>query len=744
MAVHKVLVLNGANLDMLGVREPDYYGSATLDALERTVEHYARERGIKVDCFQSNSEARLIDKIHRARDVYDAIVFNPAAHTHYSYALRDAVASIDLPVIEVHLTDIDERESFRHTSVIAPACVAQIKGRGVKGYCNAIDLLNLYETFGRLGEGYEKRYAPSQIIIAGYTELSVEAASPSLGDVPGASPDVAPGTAPVVITPKAGGLAHAPGEELVGDPALANVGRDELDEGDDDGQAALWQSATQAVWSNEADGSPNAGGEAAPGAVDAVDRMGAVESCGVAGAAPASEAAFAPMVADDGSAASCDSVHAGPFAGVASEGALSSVRVERLRSAFEDAGVDAFLARGTSHIRWLTALDDVFDEEQAHALLVTPERVVLHTDGRYANAARAAAADIGASLEVDERRASHGAFARAVLLGGAVCASGEAAIAQASLDDATQADKAAVADAGCTSRAAAASDRAGAHSVRLGIEADVLTLAEYRRLDQELSDAQDDPDASDVERPRIAVVETTGAVEKLRAVKDAAELQRMRAAQAILDEAFDHIITFMKPGMTERAVQIELEDFMIRHGAQGLAFPSIVASGPNGANPHAVPGGKLLAAGECVVLDFGARALGYCSDMTRTVFLGAPDPQMRAAWECVRCANEEAAQLIAPGVSGALVHARAEEVLAQGGFGGKMGHSLGHGVGIDVHEQPLLSPRNDSPLEVGNVVTVEPGIYVSGAFGMRLEDCGVVTDEGYERFGRSTHEMVIL
>lgn len=137
----KILVLNGPNLNLLGVREPDVYGTVTLADIEREVTEYAAERGASVDCFQSNHEGALIDKLHEARGAYDGIVYNPGAHTHYSYALRDAVSSIDVPTVEVHLSDISAREEFRRISVIAPVCVAQIKGKGKEAYKEAVDVL---------------------------------------------------------------------------------------------------------------------------------------------------------------------------------------------------------------------------------------------------------------------------------------------------------------------------------------------------------------------------------------------------------------------------------------------------------------------------------------------------------------------------------------------------------------------------------------------------------------------------
>lgn len=139
--MEKILLLNGPNLDMLGIREPEVYGRDTLESIEAEVVAYGAERGVEVDCFQSNHEGVLIDKIHEAHWHYDGIIYNPGAHTHYSYALRDAVASIDAPVVEVHLSDINAREPFRAVSVIEPVCVAQVKGKGKQGYKDALDIL---------------------------------------------------------------------------------------------------------------------------------------------------------------------------------------------------------------------------------------------------------------------------------------------------------------------------------------------------------------------------------------------------------------------------------------------------------------------------------------------------------------------------------------------------------------------------------------------------------------------------
>ncbi|MDD6784784.1 MAG: aminopeptidase P family protein [Eggerthellales bacterium] len=371
---------------------------------------------------------------------------------------------------------------------------------------------------------------------------------------------------------------------------------------------------------------------------------------------------------------------------------MENRRLELFRQALAQQELDGFFMRNESDIQWITGFDGVFDGEGAFGLLVTADQAVLHTDSRYAVAVNRAA--VGTPFTVSLEPKTHGAVALAAL------------------------------------------PTAGKFAV--GLE-ETLMLGEYRKL-LERADAL----TAENQGMTVVFVDTQGVGVNLRGVKDANEIARMRAAQAITDAAFSHIIQYMRPGMTERQVQVELEDFMLRHGASGLAFSSIVATGANGASPHAIPGETVLEAGQCVVLDFGARAHGYCSDMTRVVFLGDPSPEMRAAYEVLREANETVERMLKPGVTGAQAHNKAEEILAAGGFDGKMGHSLGHGVGLDIHEQPNLSPRNDAPLQEGNVVTVEPGIYLEGQFGMRLEDFGVITSVGFHVFTQSTHEMVII
>ncbi len=356
-------------------------------------------------------------------------------------------------------------------------------------------------------------------------------------------------------------------------------------------------------------------------------------------------------------------------------------RIDALRAAMALQDMDAFVVRDTTNIAYLTRFEGVFDAERAHALLVDTDGAVLHTDSRYDAACRAAAQ--GSSVSVDAQATSHAKWLASRLKGG-----------------------------------------------NLGIE-DSISLSEFRAFEQELAQS-------------VSLVETKGVVEKLRSVKDESEVERLRAAQAIVDAAFAHIVLFMAPGISELDVQRELDNYMLGHGASHLAFPSIVACGANGANPHAQPTDKKLEAGQCVVMDFGACCKGYCSDMTRMVFIGQPDSRLADAYALLRACNEEVQATLKPGVTGAEAHQLALDILEAGGYGGTMGHGLGHGVGMVVHEDPVLSPRNNEALIEGNVVTVEPGIYLEGEFGMRLEDFGVIRKDGFEAFGTSTHDPVVV
>jgi Xaa-Pro aminopeptidase len=238
------------------------------------------------------------------------------------------------------------------------------------------------------------------------------------------------------------------------------------------------------------------------------------------------------------------------------------------------------------------------------------------------------------------------------------------------------------------------------------------------------------------------IVPATGWVAKLREVKDAQEIERIERAQALTDRAFDHIIGILEPGMAELEVALELEVFMRRSGADAVAFPPIVASGPNSALPHAVPTGRLLAAADFVTLDFGAKVRGYCADMTRTVVLGTASERQRAIHAAVLEANDAGRAAVRPGAVGVQVHQAAVAVLDEHGMGALFGHGLGHGVGLDVHEGPRLGPASEDVLAPGMVVTVEPGVYEPGLGGARIEDLVVVDGQGHRVLTRSARELI--
>lgn len=233
-------------------------------------------------------------------------------------------------------------------------------------------------------------------------------------------------------------------------------------------------------------------------------------------------------------------------------------------------------------------------------------------------------------------------------------------------------------------------------------------------------------------------------VESLRAVKDAGELAAMRRAIQLTDAAFRYICGVMRPGMAERTVAWKLESFLREQGADALAFPVIVASGPNGALPHATPTDRPLQPGDLVVLDFGCVIDGYHSDLTRTVMVG-PDitPRAREVYELVLQAQRAGIEALGPGKTGKEVDLAARSVIEQAGLGDYFGHGLGHGIGLEVHEPvPRLNRVCDVVLEPGMVTSVEPGVYLPGWGGVRIEDLVLVTDGGCEILTGSPRELL--
>lgn len=266
---------------------------------------------------------------------------------------------------------------------------------------------------------------------------------------------------------------------------------------------------------------------------------------------------------------------------------------------------------------------------------------------------------------------------------------------------------------------------------RLAFEADHATFAEV----QDWSKA-----ASEVEW-----VSTKGIGIGLRGIKDAAEIATLRTAIALADEALAAGLAQLRPGMTELELSWLIESYMRTHGAQDVSFDLIIACGPNGARPHARATDAPIIAGEPIVIDMGAQVDGYCSDLTRTVCLGQPNDPERfwAVYNTVLQAQLAAEAAIRPGLTGQEVDAVARDLITAAGYGPNFGHGLGHGVGLAVHEEPRLSRLGTGALEAGHVVTVEPGIYLPGWGGVRIEDIVLVTGDGAEVLTRAPKEPIL-
>ena len=263
----------------------------------------------------------------------------------------------------------------------------------------------------------------------------------------------------------------------------------------------------------------------------------------------------------------------------------------------------------------------------------------------------------------------------------------------------------------------------------LAFEEEQVTYGLYRRLQDTLP---------------LELTPEKGLVEELRAVKSSAEIESLREGAAVMDRAFDYLLELARPGMTEREVAVELEFFLRRQGSTGTRFSYIVASGERGSLPHGIASGKRLNAGELVTVDFTGTFGGYATDMTRTFALGEPGPRAREIYEIVRRAQEEARERLEPGMSGIEADALARNIIDEAGYGEYFGHGLGHGLGLEVHERPTLSPRSDDILAPGMVVTAEPGIYIPRWGGVRIEDMVLITSGGAESLTRCSRELMII
>jgi len=265
---------------------------------------------------------------------------------------------------------------------------------------------------------------------------------------------------------------------------------------------------------------------------------------------------------------------------------------------------------------------------------------------------------------------------------------------------------------------------------RVGFEKDHWTVSQYETWSKALAP--------------VELLGVEGLTESLRRVKDGEEIRRMRQAQAITDQAFRHILGFIQPGMKETDVALELEYTMKKLGAEDLAFETIAASGPRSALPHGRASDRVLENGDLLTLDFGCMYQGYCSDMTRTVMIGEPNDKQREIYDIVLQAQLAGVAAVGPGVSGRDVDRACREVITAHGYGEAFSHSTGHGVGLLIHEGPAASVRSEDILQPGMMVTIEPGIYIAGFGGVRIEDLVLVTESGHDVLGNSPKDLIIL
>ena len=263
----------------------------------------------------------------------------------------------------------------------------------------------------------------------------------------------------------------------------------------------------------------------------------------------------------------------------------------------------------------------------------------------------------------------------------------------------------------------------------LAVEEDEITYSFYKKLSSKFGGT---------------VKSDRGIVEKLRIIKDEYEMDCLRKAESIGDKAFSYLTDFVKEGMSEKEIAFELEYFMRTHGAEGLSFDSIVVSGSRSSMPHGMPSDKKIESGDFITFDFGCRAEGYCSDMTRNLLIGEPSAEQEEVYNIVKEAQFTALEAVSSGKNAADIDTIARDIIKYYGYGEYFGHGLGHGVGLEIHEEPTLSPGGTEILQPGMAVTVEPGIYLPGKFGVRIEDLVLVKETGCEVLSSSNKELIII
>ena len=271
------------------------------------------------------------------------------------------------------------------------------------------------------------------------------------------------------------------------------------------------------------------------------------------------------------------------------------------------------------------------------------------------------------------------------------------------------------------------------HEVRrLLVETSALTVREAQKYASLLSETE------------LLYEDDLAFLSAFRRRKSADEVQKMERAQRIAEAALDKILPTIQPGRTEKEIALELDYTMLRMGADALSFQTIVVSGENSSLPHGVPGSRTVRDGDFITMDFGAVVDGYHSDMTRTVALGSCTDEMRSVYETVLRAQEATLALMRPGTTCRDADAAARDWIAAAGYGNYFGHGTGHGVGVEIHERPNVSPRSTETLAAGDVVTAEPGIYLPKKFGVRIEDMVLITEDGHWNFTRADKQLLVL
>lgn len=272
-----------------------------------------------------------------------------------------------------------------------------------------------------------------------------------------------------------------------------------------------------------------------------------------------------------------------------------------------------------------------------------------------------------------------------------------------------------------------------AHNAKkLSVEAQSVTVSQLQTFEKTINCEIDSTD------------ELSKAISRIRAIKSPDEISKIRQAQMIAEKAYSHILEFTKVGKTEREIQLELDFFMLKNGAEGMSFDTIALSGKNTSLPHGVPTDKEIKSGEFVLLDFGAVVDGWHSDMTRTFCVGKPTDEMQKVYETVLNAQQKALSVVKSGVKAKELDKTAREVIENAGYGEYFGHALGHGVGMEIHEPPTASPSSDDVLAENMIVTVEPGIYLPEKFGVRIEDFVVVKNDGFENLTTADKKLVCV